>query len=286
MGILRKSTLALAMTSTLLLAGVASASARSVSLRTFQYDMHLPPGQIFSVTYQSGVDRVESSSLLAQSGGAISRAAFAGDKVLLAPAIQTGRFSGELKQTLVVGSATLVGVARIPARGTVTLTNTATGDKIALRDGERFSIPTGVAGAKNVLASLSFFIYNLSSHPIKLIKVTGDNNFEGRTPDGSILGAKSAYHRFEVQARFWSKQQNTAHYEILGAHDQQIGTFEVDMNVGFDLLGPFRLAACRTSLGTCSVSLRKGRHHSVRSCGPCRGPISSCRAPAVASGFD
>lgn len=157
----RKSTaLALAMVSTVLLvAGVVSASASSGSSRTspkigkarssrdtsgYVYHMHLPPGKFFHVTYTSGLERIDSSSLVSHSGGAISRAVFAGDDFLLGTGIHTGRFSGELSQTLDVGSATtLHGVAHFPAAGTVTLTNTDTGTKITLRDGERFSIPTG-----------------------------------------------------------------------------------------------------------------------------------------------
>ncbi|HEY3943830.1 MAG TPA: hypothetical protein VGL78_01265 [Solirubrobacteraceae bacterium] len=152
--------LALAMVSTVLLvAGVVSASAQSGTNRMspkigkahrtsrdtsgFVYAMHLPPGKFFRVTYTSGLNRVDSSSLISHSGGAISRAVFAGDDFLLGTAIHTGRFSGELTQTLLVDSATLHGVAHLPAAGTVTLTNTDTGTRITLRDGERFSIPTG-----------------------------------------------------------------------------------------------------------------------------------------------
>jgi hypothetical protein len=109
---------------------------------------------------------------------------------------------------------------------------------------------------QNPLVSRGFVVYNLSSHPIKLIKVTGDNNFEGRTPDGSILEAKSAWHRFEVQARFTTTQRNTAHYAILGDNGQQIGTFDVHMVVEFPFLPPIigQSARCETSIGTCTIS--------------------------------
>jgi hypothetical protein len=155
----RKSTaLLLAMVSTVLLvAGVVSASAQSGTNRTspkiakarltetsrFVYNMHLPPGKFFHVTYGSGLHRIDSSSLLSHSSGTISRAVFAGDDFLLGTAIHTGRFSGDLTQTLIVDSATLHGVAHFPAAGSVTLTNTDTGTRITLQDGERFSIPTG-----------------------------------------------------------------------------------------------------------------------------------------------
>ena len=155
----RKSTaLALAVVSTVVLvAGVVSASAqsgtnptspkigkaRSTETSGFVYNMHLPPGKFFRVTYGTGLDRVDSSSLVSHSGGAISRAVFAGDDFVLGTAIHTGRFSGDLTQTLIVDSATLHGIAHFPATGTVTLTNTDTGTRITLHDGERFSIPTG-----------------------------------------------------------------------------------------------------------------------------------------------
>ena len=157
----RKSTaLALAMVSTVLLvAGVVSASAqpgtnptspktgtaRSTETSEFVYNMHLPPGKFFRVTYGTGLHRVDSSDVTAKSetSGALSRAVFAGDSFVLGTAIHTGRFSGDLRQTLIVDSATLHGIAHFPAAGTVTLTNTDTGTRITLHDGERFSIPTG-----------------------------------------------------------------------------------------------------------------------------------------------
>lgn len=159
----RKSTaLALAMVSTVLLvAGVVSASAQSGANSTslkigkarratrdssgFVYNMHLPPGKFFHVTYTSGLHRIDSSDVVAKSetSGALSRAVFAGDDFLLGTAIHTGRFSGDLSQTLIVDSATLHGIAHFPAAGTVTLTNTDTGTRITLHDGHPFSIPTG-----------------------------------------------------------------------------------------------------------------------------------------------
>lgn len=151
--------LALVMVSSVVLvAGVVSASAQSGTNRTspklgkarasrdtsgYVYNMHLPPGKFFRVTYTSGLNRIDSSSLVSHSGGAINRAVFAGDDFLLGTGIHTGRFSGELTQTLIVDSATLHGVAHFPAAATVTLTNTDTGTRITLQDGERFSIPTG-----------------------------------------------------------------------------------------------------------------------------------------------
>jgi hypothetical protein len=156
----RKSTaLALAGVSTVLLvAGVVSASAqsganpspkvgkgRSTETSRFVYNMHLPPGKFFRVTYGTGLHRIDSSDVAAKSetSGALSRAVFAGDNFVLGTAIHPGRFSGDLTQTLIVDSATLHGIAHFPAAGTVTLTNTDTGTRITLHDGERFSIPTG-----------------------------------------------------------------------------------------------------------------------------------------------
>lgn len=104
--------------------------------------------------------------------------------------------------------------------------------------------------------SLGFLVVNLSSHTIELLGVTGDNRFEGRPPDGATLRPKSQFvDRFNVQTTLFRIDRNTAHYAILGADRERIGYLEVDMNVKFDLLGPFREpSACRTSLGTCTVS--------------------------------
>jgi hypothetical protein len=350
MGILRRSTaLALVTVSLLLLVGgVGSASAASGTMTGFAYAIHLPPGKVFSVTYQSGVDEIASHSLIARSG-AVSRAVFAGDDFLVGSAIQAGRFTGELTQSLFVASAPLVGIAHIPAGATVTLTNLDTGAKVTLRQG-LFSIPTGVdangakrpAGGTRVVRcngsagscqaqvsiaggardrklivrlpagdlrlqsisarprsavgtydvsdghfarggseyvamfnaigseprssrltlrfsvpprvqfSRSFHIYNLSSHPIRLIDITGDGNFEGRPPDGSVLKAKGGYNRIEVQWRFLSTQNDTAHYAILGQDDQQVGTFDVTMTVhGID---GSQDGDCTTTIGRCTTN--------------------------------
>ena len=158
----RKSTgLALAMVSTVLLvAGVVSASAQSGANRTspkigkagraktsrFVYNMHLPPGKFFRVTYGTGLHRIDSSDVAAKSetSGALSRAVFAGDNFVLGTAIHAHRFSGDLTQTLIVDSATLHGIAHVPVASHVTLTNKDTGTTITLPVGEhRFSIPTG-----------------------------------------------------------------------------------------------------------------------------------------------
>jgi hypothetical protein len=133
---------ALAMAVVGMLDGAGSASAASGSPTAFLYTIHLPPGKFLTVDYQGGVEEIASQSLIANSG-AISRAIFAGDDFTLGTAIHTGRFSGELKQTLIVTGAELVGVARIPAQSSVTLSNLATGHTISVGEG-LFSIPTGL----------------------------------------------------------------------------------------------------------------------------------------------
>ena len=99
--------------------------------------------------------------------------------------------------------------------------------------------------------SRGFDVHNESSFPIRLESVTGDNNFEGRTPDGSILEPHKCCHHFEVQQRLNSTQRDTAHYAILTRDDgRQIGTFEVHMVV--EALSSWG-ATCTTSYGTCAV---------------------------------
>jgi hypothetical protein len=133
---------AVALAAVAMLVGAGSASAASGSPTAFRYEIHMPPGKFLTVDYQGGVDEIASQSLTANSG-AISRAIFAGDDFTLGTAIHTGRFTGELKQTLIVTGAELVGVARIPSHSSVTLTNLATGHTITVGEG-LFSIPTGL----------------------------------------------------------------------------------------------------------------------------------------------
>lgn len=98
--------------------------------------------------------------------------------------------------------------------------------------------------------SRGFDVRNGSSFSIRLESVTGDNNFEGRTPDGSILEPHRCCHHFEVQQRLASTQRDTAHYAILGFDGRQFGTFEVNMWV--QALADWG-ATCETSYGTCTV---------------------------------
>jgi hypothetical protein len=114
------------------------------------------------------------------------------------------------------------------------------------------------ASARAPHLALGFNVANLSSHPIKLRNVHGNAKFDGRTPDGSILGAKSAELQFfNVQARTLGVAMAFANYAILGDNGQQIGTVEVVIQVVDTLFGfERRNIACRPSLGSCMVSPR------------------------------
>jgi hypothetical protein len=97
-------------------------------------------------------------------------------------------------------------------------------------------------------ASRGFDIVNLSSHRIKLLNITGDGNFEGRPPDGAVLHPGVGRQRVEVQYRLFSKQVDTAHYEILDRAGFQFGIFTVTMTV--DAVGDAYLS-CQTTHGRC-----------------------------------
>ncbi len=98
--------------------------------------------------------------------------------------------------------------------------------------------------------SRGFPTFNMSSHTIKLINITGDGNFEGRPADGTLVPPND-YSDIEVQWKFLSTQNDTAHYAILGQDGQPVGTFDVMMKVwGID--GSHN-ATCTTSIGRCTV---------------------------------
>jgi hypothetical protein len=100
-----------------------------------------------------------------------------------------------------------------------------------------------------VKASRGFDILNYSSHPIKLTSISGDGNFEGLPADGTVLQA-GAYTRVEVQWKFLSTQNDTAHFDILDQNSQKIGTFDASMTVwGID---GSQSGDCSTSLGRCT----------------------------------
>lgn len=84
---------------------------------------------------------------------------------------------------------------------------------------------------EQVEASRGFQVYNLSSHPIRLVNVTGDGNFEGRPPDGAIATSGVGYHDFAVTFEFFSTQSDTANYDILGDGGSMIGDFRAMMKV-------------------------------------------------------
>lgn len=59
--------------------------------------------------------------------------------------------------------------------------------------------------------SRGFHIYNQTSKPITLTKITGSGNFEGRPADGAVLNPGS-YQDIEVQVKAMDPQEDTAYY--------------------------------------------------------------------------
>jgi hypothetical protein len=108
----------------------------------------------------------------------------------------------------------------------------------------------------NVAFSKGFRIYNLSSHQIKLINITGDGNFDGRPADGTVLKPGEVTD-VEVQVRFCCNDNDTAHFAILDANGAQIGTYDVNMHVE----GAHDSSTCAASIGGCNAD-EKGNYGS------------------------
>jgi hypothetical protein len=108
--------------------------------------------------------------------------------------------------------------------------------------------PAATAPTNVACCSKGFRIYNLSSHPIKLINITGDGNFDGRPADGAVLKPGEVTD-VEVVERFCCNDNDTAHFAILDAKGAQIGTYEVNMHVE----GPHDSSTCAASIGQCTA---------------------------------
>ena len=83
----------------------------------------------------------------------------------------------------------------------------------------------GAAAVKGVLYSRGFHVTNLSGNPIKLTSVTGENSFDGRTADGSILQPGVGYQDFEMTYYFARDTFNTLNYAMLDGNGNTIATF-------------------------------------------------------------
>ncbi len=80
--------------------------------------------------------------------------------------------------------------------------------------------------------SRGFHVTNLSGNPIKLLSVTGENSWEGRTPDGAVLQPGIGDQDFEMTYFFQRDTFNTLHYAVLDANGNTIGTFHFLIAVG------------------------------------------------------
>jgi hypothetical protein len=107
-----------------------------------------------------------------------------------------------------VVAAGLVGTILVPASA-----------HAGTQDARPAATATAADGDVTVQFSRGFLIYNLSSHPLKLINISGDGKFEGRPEDGAVLMPGVGYHDIEVQWVWLSNQANTATYAILGDID-------------------------------------------------------------------
>jgi hypothetical protein len=110
----------------------------------------------------------------------------------------------------------------------------------------------GPSAAARVDYSQGFHIYNLSSHRLKLVSVTGSGNFEGRPNDGDILQPGVGYHDWEVQYRWVSPQFDRVTYQILDDGGQVVGKLTADLTVTGDV-PPAVDSDCSTTFGTCSA---------------------------------
>jgi len=92
----------------------------------------------------------------------------------------------------------------------------------------------GGAAVKGVLYSRGFHVTNLSGNPIKLTSVTGENSFDGRAADGSILQPGVGYQDFEMTYYFARDTFNTLNYAMLDANGNTTATFHYLIAVGGD----------------------------------------------------
>ena len=69
---------------------------------------------------------------------------------------------------------------------------------------------------KSPMYSRGFHVTNLSGNPIKLVSVSGENSWEGRTPDGSVLQPGVGNQDFEMTYYFARDTFNTLNYAMLG----------------------------------------------------------------------
>ena len=87
---------------------------------------------------------------------------------------------------------------------------------------------------KSPMYSRGFHVTNLSGNPIKLVSVSGENSWEGRTPDGSVLQPGVGNQDFEMTYYFARDTFNTLNYAMLDSNGNTIGTFHYLIAVGGD----------------------------------------------------
>ena len=85
---------------------------------------------------------------------------------------------------------------------------------------------------QKVQYSRGFHVTNLSSNPIKLLSVSGQNDWEGRAPDGSILPPGAGYQDFEMTWIYQEDTFNTLNYAMLDGQGNTIATFHYLIAVG------------------------------------------------------
>lgn len=97
-------------------------------------------------------------------------------------------------------------------------------------------------------------VTNLSQYTLKLVKVEGDNKFEGRPADGSTIAPGYSQH-FEVQYVYFTTQRDRAFYSVLN-NGTVVGTFEAYMTLASDgFTEPVLSVDCSTyTTGTCRTS--------------------------------
>jgi hypothetical protein len=118
-----------------------------------------------------------------------------------------------------IGSLASIAYADSPAKPAATFTQNATQDATQL---------------KSPQYSRGFHVTNLSGNPIKLLSVSGENSFEGRTSDGSVLQPGVGYQDFEMTYYFMRDTFNTLNYAVLDANGNTIATFHYLIAVGGD----------------------------------------------------
>ncbi|GGL97488.1 hypothetical protein [Nakamurella endophytica] len=111
----------------------------------------------------------------------------------------------------------------------------------------------GPEGGMHIESSRGFNVRNMSHYTLKLVRIDGDNKFEGRPDIGTTISPGQSQ-RFEVLYKYLSNQRDDAVYDVLDG-STTVGSFTAKMGVmsADDFWGAAkRYTDCTSTTGTCT----------------------------------